>query len=126
MSFPEPPMMAAAACVTLPTAFNINDDAEVPVVMAALIKILFAAVRVKEFPDDQETGSTTVIFPAPVPLAFVVVTITFDVPSAVVRLPVVNKESCMLPDDAKVSGLPPLPVSALESVPVMPAVVAFA
>src|SRR5579883_73599 len=113
-------------CVTLPDAFSINADPEEPVVIAASIAILFAAVNVSELALDQLIGSTTVILPVPVPLLLVVVTTTFVDPSAVSKLLVVSKESCTTPDAAKVSGLVPVPVFALLSVPDIPAAVALA
>ena len=89
--------------------------------MPALIAMLFAAVSVSVRVDAQTIGSTTVILPAPVPAALVVVTTTFAPASAVVKVPVVSNESCIAPD--AVNGFPL--ALALVSVPVIPAVVAL-
>ena len=90
-------MMPLAFCVTAPEAFKISADPAAPVVTAALIAIVLAAVSVNVFVDAQVIASTTVILPAPAPAALVVVTTMFELPSAVFNTPVVNSESLTAP-----------------------------
>ena len=77
----------------MPAAFRMSADPTAPVVIPALIAILFAAVSVNVLADAQTIGSTTVILPSPVPAALVVVTMTFAPANAVVSVPVVSNES---------------------------------
>ncbi len=101
IKLPEPPIVAVrptgGAWVTLPAASNINEEAAVPVVIFALISILLAAVSVKLCALLQAKGSTTIILPTPVPLELVVITVILLVPSALVSVAVLNKESREIP-----------------------------
>ena len=74
--------MPAPLWVTLPAAFKISDDADEPVVTAALIAILLLAVKVSELPDAQVTALDIVILPE-LAAADAVVTTTLFAASAV-------------------------------------------
>lgn len=81
---PNPLIIPAALCVTVPAEFNLKKAPDAPMVIGALIVISLAAVKVRLLPVDQLIGLETVMVPALLPavVVFVVVIITLLAPRA--------------------------------------------
>ena len=82
ITLPEPLIIEPDDCVTLPAAVNSNCEADVPVAIVELMRILLFAVKVNVLPLDQAMGALTVMLPASAPAPAVVMT-TFAAPRLV-------------------------------------------
>jgi len=119
-----PEIVNAPVCVIAPAAVTTKPP-PIEVLIVLFRATAPAAVNVNVWPLDHVRGSTKVILPVPAPLALVVVTLTLLLAKAVSKLPVVNNESFTAPEAAQVVAEEVHEVSALLSVPDIPAVVAL-
>lgn len=107
--------------VILPSAEIKLSALPFPPLIAAFMRISLAALRVRGVSLDHEIGSTTVMVPAPVPLALVVDTVTEELASVDCNVATVSRESLTVPEARKGE-----PADAEVSAPTMPAAVAEA